>query len=68
MTRKNTVWGARHILEEDEIKRTIEYYENNFSINITILEASAIIAARSQNIHWTDKKAMDALRSLRGVL
>ena len=68
MTRKNTVWGARHSLEEDEIKRTIEYYEDNFSIKVNILEASAIIAARSQDIHWSDKKAMDALRNLRGVL
>lgn len=68
MARKNTVWGARHTLEEEEIKRTIEYYENSFNISITKLEASAIVAARSFSFHWSDKKAMDELRKLRGVL
>lgn len=67
MSRRETVWGARHISENKEIDRIIEYYQKNLNVSITKLEASAILAARSMDILWSDKKAIDTLRRLRGL-
>lgn len=67
MARKNTVWGARHVIEEEEIRRIIEYYQKTLGINITKLEASAIQAERSMDVMWTDKKAREILMNLRGI-
>lgn len=68
MARKNTIWGARHVDEDKEIKRIIEYYRKQFSIDITILEASAILAERSKSIFWNDKQARDIIMKLRGLM
>ena len=67
MTRKDTVWGARHKIEEDEILRIIMHYKNSYNIEITKLEASAIQALRSQEIFWNDKKAKEVITRLRGI-
>lgn len=67
MSRKETVWGARHISEEKEIERIIEYYRNNLNIVITKLEASAILVSRSMDVIWNDKKAIEQIRRLRGL-
>ncbi|MFX1312075.1 MAG: hypothetical protein ACFFHD_05640 [Promethearchaeota archaeon] len=67
MSRKETVWGARHISEEVEIKRILEYYEKQFNISLTKLEASAVLAERSRNIFWSDKEAIEFVRRLRGL-
>lgn len=67
MGRKETVWGARHIKEEEEIRRIIEYFESNLNIRITKIEASAAIAARSQNLFWSDNDALKFIRSIRGI-
>lgn len=67
MTRKNTVWGARHISEEEEIYRIIESYKNSMNTEITKLEASAIQAQRSREIFWNNDKAKKFLMKLRGI-
>lgn len=67
MSRKDTVWGHKHRDEDAEIKRIIEYY-GQFGISITKLEASAILAERSKDVFWTEKKARDVLLKLRGLL
>jgi len=67
MGRKDTIWGARHKLEGEEIKRIIENYKNLFNIELNILEASAIQALRSKDSFWNDKKAIDTIRRLRGI-
>lgn len=68
MSRKDTVWGARHKIEEEEIERIVEYYSNSLGTSITKLEASAIQAMRSQDITWNDSKAKKALARLRGII
>lgn len=67
MGRKDTVWGARHVREEEEIKRIIQYYESIGINNVTKLEASAVQAMRSQDVFWNQKKAKDAVARLRGI-
>lgn len=67
MGRKETVWGARHISEDVEIKRTIDSYKELLKIDITKLEASAIVASRSQSVFWDQKKAREILSKLRGM-
>ena len=67
MGRKDTVWGARHVKEEEEIKRIIQYYESIGINNVTKLEASAVQAMRSQDVFWNQKKAKDAVARLRGI-
>ena len=67
MGRKNTIWGARHKIEGEEINRIIESYKKLYNIDINILEASAVQAERSKDVFWNDKKAMDAIKKLRGV-
>jgi hypothetical protein len=66
MSRKNTVYGARHIKEEEEINRIMEYYENDLKLSITKLEASALQAMRSVDAYWSTEKAKKALMRLRG--
>lgn len=68
MGRKETVWGARHIREDEEIKRIIEYYNKTFNIDLTILEASAIIAERSKSMFWNNKQAKEIIMRLRGLI
>jgi len=68
MTRKDTIWGARHKSEGEEISRIMEYYRANFNINVTILEASAILAERSKDTFWNEKKAREIIAKLRGLL
>jgi len=68
MTRKNTVWGARHVLEDKEIKRIINYYKKEFGISLTKLEASAIQSIRSKEIFWSEKKAKEVLIELRKII
>ena len=68
MGRKETVWGARHVKEEEEIKRIIQYYQEIGITNVNKLEASAIQAMRSQDVFWNQKKAKDAIARLRGVV
>ncbi len=67
MARKDTVWGARHFLEEQEIKRIVEEYKKMWDIEITKLEASAILAQRSKNAYWTAKTAKDFIGKMRGL-
>jgi len=67
MARKNTVWGARHLMEEQEIKRIIEEYQRLFDITITKLEASAILAERSKDVFWSESKARDMIKRMRGL-
>ena len=68
MTRKDTVWGARHILEEEEIQRIIQYYQEELAIRITKLEASAIQAVRSSELIWNRQKAKKLISNLRGII
>ena len=68
MSRKDTVWGARHKEEELEIERIIDYYRDTLNIEITKIEASAIQAIRSRDVIWNSKKAKDVISSLRGIL
>ena len=67
MGRKETIWGARHTSEQKEIERIIKNYKEQYNISLTILEASAIQAERSMEMFWTDKKAKDSIKKLRGV-
>ena len=67
MGRRETVWGARHIKEEEEIKRIMKEYTEQFGVQITKLEASAIAAMRSQEMFWNHKKAKEAISKLRGI-
>ena len=67
MSRKNTVWCARHREEEEEIKRIINYYKDAFGKELTKLEASMILAIRSKETFWPEKKAIDNLRRVKGV-
>lgn len=68
MGRKNTIHCARHIIEDKEIKRIIEHYRKSLKIDITILEASAILAERSQSLFWNNKQAKEIIMKLRGIL
>ena len=67
MGRKETIWGARHTSEQKEIERIIQNYKEQYNIDLTILEASAIQAERSMDMFWPDKKARDAIKRLRGI-
>jgi len=67
MGRKETVWGARHIAEAEEIKRIINEYNKLFNIQITKLEASAILAERSKSVFWDKNEARKILERLRGL-
>ena len=68
MSRKDTVWGARHVQEDEELKRITEFYADKLHIIINKLEASAVAAARSKSNVWSDKEARDFLLRLRGML
>lgn len=68
MTSKDTIRTHRHISEVNEVNRIIDNYQNQFNIKINKLEASAILAMRSQDIFWTDKKAREAIMKIRGIL
>lgn len=68
MSRKDTVWGARHRFEEEEIERILKYYEKVLGIRITKLEASAILAKRSNLTFLSDVAAKKLIRELRGIL
>lgn len=68
MARKDTVHTHRHISEEKEIKRIIQYYKEEFNLTLTILEASAIAAKRSLETFWTKNKALKEVQALRGFI
>jgi len=67
MGRKDTIYCARHKIEEEEIERIIKYYKETLDREITKLDASVILAKRSRNVLWTDKKAIDEIRSVKGI-
>jgi hypothetical protein len=64
---KDTVWGARHKIEEEELNRIIKEYDDKLKINITKLEASAIQAFRSKNTFLDLSEAKKMIRRLRGI-
>lgn len=68
MARKNTVWGARHSLEQEEIERIINEFQNMLNITITKLEASVILAERSKSVFWNKNKSLDTIKRLRGII
>ena len=65
--RKETIWGARHINEEQEINRLISEYNKQLGVKINKLEASAIQAERSKNVQFNLDEAKEIIRKLRGV-
>lgn len=67
MSRKDTVWGARHKAEDEEIKRIIDRVYNDFNVSITKLEASYILAQRSQSVIFSKEKLMKWLKESRGI-
>lgn len=64
--RKETIHGAFHRNLQEEIKRVMEEMKK-FNIEINKLEATAIIAERSNDVFWDKDKALKILRRLRGV-
>jgi hypothetical protein len=68
MSRKETVWGARHVTELEEIRKIVDYYRNVLNFEITQLEASAVLASKSHDAIWNSKKARDFILSMRGML
>ena len=67
MGRKNTIWGARHIDEEREIIRLQKLSKEKYGINLTKLEASSIMAKKSQRGALNDNEFKDLVSDLRGM-
>lgn len=67
MGRKETVHVARHISEEQEVQRIMEQVKKKYGITITKLEASAILAKKSQRGVLADLEVKDYIKQLRGI-
>jgi hypothetical protein len=67
LSRKETVWVARHKSEEEEINRIIKNSREKLGIELNKLEASIILAERSKEMFWSDIKARDTIRRIKGV-
>jgi len=66
-SRKETVWGARHVNEEKELYRLMEAYKKKLKIDITKIEASAIQALRSSSLVFDLSEAKKVIGNLRGI-
>jgi hypothetical protein len=67
MSRKETVWCARHSKEAEEIERIINYYKKFLNVEISKLEASIILTNKSREAYWNSLKAKKELGKIRGV-
>lgn len=65
MARSNTVWGARHKEEEQEIERLREEYSRRFKIRLTKLEASAVLARRSKSTSFPANELKKMIEEMR---
>lgn len=67
MGRKNTIWGARHIDEGKEISRLQDLSRKKYGIQLTKIEASAIMARKSQRGSLNDSEFKELVGDLRGM-
>lgn len=67
MGRRDTVWVARHKIEEEEVKRLQGLVEKNCKVKVTKLEASAILARKSKLAAMRNKDIVNFVQELRGA-
>ena len=68
MSRKDTVYGHRHVKSREEIERLANEMKKRYNMKISLLEADYIMAKRSRHSKFFPSEMIKEIRKMRGVI